>query len=162
MSPICGLINTPNLNFCLSSSKLKFCRSKRVSQTVLHKTQSWMHTTRLNLLMQGSIVYSKIQVVTHHYQRFSCSQYLPQMQVQAQQRYSNALTTKMIAYSHAILQQFIVLESHTTLTLTKMNKCMTSPIGLPLFSNRLSIRLTQDQKGISKACNGVECKGMVI
>ncbi|KAG5610395.1 hypothetical protein H5410_021676, partial [Solanum commersonii] len=32
MSPICGLINTPNLNFCLSSSKLKFRHSKRVSQ----------------------------------------------------------------------------------------------------------------------------------
>ncbi|KAG5632433.1 hypothetical protein H5410_004150 [Solanum commersonii] len=35
-----------------------------------------MHTTRLNLLMQGSIVYSKIEIVTHHHQRFSCSQYL--------------------------------------------------------------------------------------
>ncbi|KAG5581489.1 hypothetical protein H5410_052116, partial [Solanum commersonii] len=37
-------------------------------------------------------------------------------------------------------------------------QCMLSPIGLPLFSNRLSIRLTQDQKGLSKACNGAECK----
>ncbi|KAG5615070.1 hypothetical protein H5410_014894, partial [Solanum commersonii] len=26
--------------------------------------------------MQGSIVYSKIQVVTHHYKKISCSQYL--------------------------------------------------------------------------------------
>ncbi|KAG5615039.1 hypothetical protein H5410_014863 [Solanum commersonii] len=33
-------------------------------------------------------------------------------------------------------------------------QCMFSPIGLPLFSNRLSIRLTQDQKDLSKACNG--------
>ncbi|KAG5576518.1 hypothetical protein H5410_056652, partial [Solanum commersonii] len=29
MSPICGLINTSNLNFLLSSSKLKFSRSNR-------------------------------------------------------------------------------------------------------------------------------------
>ncbi|KAG5612218.1 hypothetical protein H5410_023499 [Solanum commersonii] len=39
---------------------------------------------------------------------------------------------------------------------------MFSPIGLPLFFNRLSIRLTQDQKGLSKACNGDECKGVSI
>ncbi|KAG5590888.1 hypothetical protein H5410_041402 [Solanum commersonii] len=51
---------------------------------------------RLNLLMQRSIVYSKIQVVTHHYQRFSISQYSLQIQVQAQQWYSNALTQIMI------------------------------------------------------------------
>ncbi|KAG5585416.1 hypothetical protein H5410_045850, partial [Solanum commersonii] len=35
---------------------------------------------------------------------------------------------------------------------------MFSPIGLPLFSNRLSIWFTQDQKGFSMACNGAECK----
>ncbi|KAG5595949.1 hypothetical protein H5410_037181 [Solanum commersonii] len=39
-------------------------------------------------------------------------------------------------------------------------QCILSPIGLPLFSNRLLIRLTQDQKGLSKACNGAECKGI--
>ncbi|KAG5595705.1 hypothetical protein H5410_036937 [Solanum commersonii] len=38
--------------------------------------------------MQRSIVYSKIQVVTYHYQRFSCSQYLQLVQVQAQQKVS--------------------------------------------------------------------------
>ncbi|KAG5609697.1 hypothetical protein H5410_020978, partial [Solanum commersonii] len=32
--------------------------------------------TRLNLLMERSNVYSKTQVVTHHYQRLSNSQYL--------------------------------------------------------------------------------------
>ncbi|KAG5599117.1 hypothetical protein H5410_030487 [Solanum commersonii] len=35
---------------------------------------------------------------------------------------------------------------------------MLSPIGLPLFSNRLLIRLTEDEKCLSKACNGAECK----
>ncbi|KAG5619785.1 hypothetical protein H5410_005003 [Solanum commersonii] len=33
---------------------------------------------------------------------------------------------------------------------------------LPLFSNPLSTRLTQDQKGLSKACNGHECKGKIL
>ncbi|KAG5571463.1 hypothetical protein H5410_061229 [Solanum commersonii] len=41
-------------------------------------------------------------------------------------------------------------------------QCMFSPIGLPLFSNRLSIWFTQDQRGLSKACNGDECKGSAI
>ncbi|KAG5631276.1 hypothetical protein H5410_002993 [Solanum commersonii] len=81
-----------------------------------------MYTTRLNLLKQGSIVYPKIQVVAHYYQRFSSSQYLLQMQVQAQQKYLNPLTKRMIPFPHT--------------------------------------KLTQDQKGLYKACNGVECKGM--
>ena len=57
----------------------------------------------------------------HNYQRCSSSQYLLQMQVQAQQRYSNALTQRMIPYSHTMVQQFKVPESNATLTLTKMN-----------------------------------------
>ncbi|KAG5615488.1 hypothetical protein H5410_015312, partial [Solanum commersonii] len=51
-----------------------------------------MHTTRLKLLKQGSLVYSKIQIVTPRYQRLSCSKYLLLVQVQAQQKYLNALT----------------------------------------------------------------------
>ncbi|KAG5585548.1 hypothetical protein H5410_045982 [Solanum commersonii] len=47
---------------------------------------------RLSVHASRSIVYSKIQIVTHHYQRFSCSQYLLLVQVQAQQKYLNALT----------------------------------------------------------------------
>ncbi|KAG5585756.1 hypothetical protein H5410_046190, partial [Solanum commersonii] len=39
-------------------------------------------------------------------------------------------------------------------------QCMFLPIGLPLFSHRSSIRLTQDKKGLFKACNGAECKSM--
>ncbi|KAG5631209.1 hypothetical protein H5410_002926 [Solanum commersonii] len=35
---------------------------------------------------------------------------------------------------------------------------MTSPIGLPVFSNRHLLQLTQDRKGLFKACNGIECK----
>ncbi|KAG5594879.1 hypothetical protein H5410_036111 [Solanum commersonii] len=65
-----------------------------------------MHTTRLNLLMQGSIVYSKIQIVTHHHQRFLFSQYLLLVQVQAQQKYLNALAQRMIPYSHTYMSQF--------------------------------------------------------
>ncbi|KAG5585590.1 hypothetical protein H5410_046024 [Solanum commersonii] len=65
-----------------------------------------MHTTRLNLLMKGSIVYSNIQIMTHHHQRFSCSQYLLLVQVQAQQKYLNALAQIMIPYSHTNMSQF--------------------------------------------------------
>ncbi|KAG5599291.1 hypothetical protein H5410_030661 [Solanum commersonii] len=35
---------------------------------------------------------------------------------------------------------------------------MLSLIGLPVFSNQHLFRLTQDQKGFSKACNGLKCK----
>ncbi|KAG5629703.1 hypothetical protein H5410_001420, partial [Solanum commersonii] len=56
--------------------------------------------------MQGSIVYSKIQFVTHHHQRFSCLQYLLLEQVQAQQKYLNALAQKMIPHSHTYMNQF--------------------------------------------------------
>ncbi|KAG5585258.1 hypothetical protein H5410_045692 [Solanum commersonii] len=60
-------------------------------------------TTRLNLLMNRSIVYSKIQVMPHQYQRVSCSQHLPEMQVQVQPKCSNALTKRMIPYSHIMI-----------------------------------------------------------
>ncbi|KAG5609634.1 hypothetical protein H5410_020915 [Solanum commersonii] len=60
-------------------------------------------THKTELLMQGSIVYSKTQVVTNHYQRFSGSQYWLQMQVQAQQKCSNALTQRMILFSHTMV-----------------------------------------------------------
>ncbi|KAG5571570.1 hypothetical protein H5410_061336, partial [Solanum commersonii] len=49
-------------------------------------------------------------------------------------------------------------ESNTMLTLKKRNKMHVSPIALPLFSNQPSLQLTQDQKGLYKACNGAECK----
>ena len=58
--------------------------------------------------------------------------------------------------------QFKVQESDTMLTLKNGTKCMLSPIGLPLFSSQQSFLLYQDQKGLSKACNGAECKDMVI
>lgn len=84
------------------------------------------------------------------------------MQVQVQQRYSNALTTNMISYSNTVLQQFIIPESHTTLTLTKMYTYMTSPTRLSFFSNQHSFQIDQDQKGIFKASKEDECKGMFI
>ncbi|KAG5630623.1 hypothetical protein H5410_002340 [Solanum commersonii] len=84
------------------------------------------------------------------------------MQVQTQQRYSNALTTKMIPHSQKISHQVKIPESHTPLTLTKMNTCITSPIGLPLFSNQHLFQLTQDHKGLFKACNGVECQKVKV
>ncbi|KAG5584837.1 hypothetical protein H5410_045271 [Solanum commersonii] len=121
MSPNRGLINTPNLNFYLSSSKTQVQQFKKdVSNSATQDPIMSVHT-RLNLLMQGSIIYLKTQVVTHHYQRFSRSQYLLQMQVQAQLRYSNALTQRMILYSHTMVQLFKAPKSNATLTLTKKN-----------------------------------------
>ncbi|KAG5571483.1 hypothetical protein H5410_061249 [Solanum commersonii] len=114
-------MNTSNLNFFLSSSKTQVQQFKRdVSNSATQDSIMNGHR-RLNLLMQGSIVYSKSQVVTHHYQKISSSIYFLHMEVQAQQRYSNALTQK-----------------------------------------NYSIITHKDQKGLFKACNGAEWKGMVI
>ncbi|KAG5605921.1 hypothetical protein H5410_027413, partial [Solanum commersonii] len=77
-------------------------------------------------------MFSMIQVVTHHYQRFLCLQHLLLVQVQARKKVSKCPHMK--------------------------NDSIFTHRGFPLFSNRLSIRLTQDQKGLSKACNGDECK----
>uniref|UniRef100_A0A0V0GL24 Putative ovule protein n=1 Tax=Solanum chacoense TaxID=4108 RepID=A0A0V0GL24_SOLCH len=68
----------------------------------------------------------------------------------------------MILYSHTEVNQFKIRNQMQCSHSKRGTQCMFSPIGLPLFSNQLSIRLTQDQKGLSKACNGDECKGMVI
>ncbi|KAG5631010.1 hypothetical protein H5410_002727, partial [Solanum commersonii] len=40
----------------------------------------------------------------------------------------------------------------------RVTQCMFSPIGLSLFFNQSSVRLTQDHKGLSKACSGDDCK----
>ncbi|KAG5630994.1 hypothetical protein H5410_002711, partial [Solanum commersonii] len=58
--------------------------------------------TRLNLLMQRSIVYSKTQVVTHHYQRISSSPYLLQMQ-SSTKVFKCPHTKRMIPFSHTMV-----------------------------------------------------------
>ncbi|KAG5629728.1 hypothetical protein H5410_001445, partial [Solanum commersonii] len=68
----------------------------------------------------------------------------------------------MIPYSHTEVNQFKIKNQMQHSHLKRGTQCLFSPIGLPLFSNRLLIRLTQDQKGISKTCNGVECKGQIL
>ncbi|KAG5576538.1 hypothetical protein H5410_056672 [Solanum commersonii] len=105
-----------------------------------------MYTTRLNLLMQGSTVYLKIQIMTQHHQRISCSQYVLLVQVHAQQKYLNDLAQGMISYSHTDISQFKVRNQIQCSHLKRGTQCIFSPIGLPLFSNRLSIRLTQNKK----------------
>ncbi|KAG5571874.1 hypothetical protein H5410_061640, partial [Solanum commersonii] len=116
--------------------------------------------SRFNLLMRRSNVHSKFQVVTHHYQRISSSQYLLQMQVQAQPKCSNALTKRMIPYSHKG-SQFKASKSNEMLTLLKRRTlCMLSPIGLLVFSNRHLFQLILDKNSLYKAFNGAECKCM--
>ena len=162
MSPNYGLINTPNLNFCLSSSKT---RVRQFKQDILNNaTQDSMMNahTRLNLLMRRSNVHSKFQVVTHHYQRISSSWYLLQMQVQTQQRYSNALTQRMIPYSHTMVQQLIAPESQSTLTLRKINTMHDFTHRFALIFQPTIISAHSRSKRSFQAYNGAECKGMVI
>ncbi|KAG5614511.1 hypothetical protein H5410_014335 [Solanum commersonii] len=64
----------------------------------------------------------------------------------------------MIPYSHTEVNQFKIRNQMQRSHSKRGTQCMLSPICLPLFSNRLLIRLTQDKKGLSKAFNEVECK----
>ncbi|KAG5571256.1 hypothetical protein H5410_061022 [Solanum commersonii] len=82
-----------------------------------------MYRTTLNLLKQGSILYPKIQVVTHHNQRFSTRNTCFKCKFKLNKK-SNAM---------------LALSKRRTL-------CMLSPIGLPVFSDRHLFQLTQDQK----------------
>ncbi|KAG5576979.1 hypothetical protein H5410_057113 [Solanum commersonii] len=66
----------------------------------------------------------------------------------------------MILYSHTVVNQLKIKNQMQRSHSKRGTQCMFLPIGLPLFSNRLSIRLTQDQKGHYKACNRDECKGV--
>ncbi|KAG5585225.1 hypothetical protein H5410_045659 [Solanum commersonii] len=66
----------------------------------------------------------------------------------------------MIPYSHTEVNQFKSKNQMQRSHSKRGIQCMFLPIGLPLLSNRLSIRLTQDQKGLSKAYNRDECKGV--
>ncbi|KAG5585854.1 hypothetical protein H5410_046288, partial [Solanum commersonii] len=138
MSPICGLINTPNLNFCLSLSKTQVQQLKKdVSNsstqdsimTIHNKTQ--FTQARINCVPKDS----------------SCDTPLPKI-----------LKLAILASKYK-LKHNKVLESNATLTFSKRRTlCMSSPIGLPVFSNRHFFQLTQDKKGLYKACNGAECK----
>ncbi|KAG5610513.1 hypothetical protein H5410_021794, partial [Solanum commersonii] len=91
--------------------------------------------------MRRSTVYSNIQVVTHHYQRFLMLTILATNGSSSSTTISECLHTK---------NDFIFTQGGT--------QCMFSSIGLPLFSNQSSVQLAQDQKAVSKTCNGAECK----
>ncbi|KAG5571375.1 hypothetical protein H5410_061141, partial [Solanum commersonii] len=62
----------------------------------------------------------------------------------------------MIPYSHTKVNQLKIRNQMLCSHSKRGIQCMFSPIGLPLSPNRLSTRLTQDQKGLSKDCNGDE------
>ena len=101
MSPICGLINTPNLNFCLSSSKTQVQQFKRdVSNSATQDSIMNAHNktqlthARINCVLKDSSCDTPLPKIPN-------SQYLVQMQVQAQQNPLNALTQMMIPSSHA-------------------------------------------------------------
>ena len=86
MSPDTVLINTPNFNFCLSSSKTQVHQFKKDIPKSSIQYSIMTAKKKNQLSMQGSNMHSKTQVLTHHYQRFSSAQYLIQMQVQVQHK----------------------------------------------------------------------------
>ena len=73
------------------------------------------------------------------------------MQVQYQQLYTNALTQRPDSI-FTVVQQLIASKSPLRLTL---NKCMTPPIGLPLFSINtclISLNSKSSFQGFSWGC----------
>ena len=121
MSPNCGLINTPNLNFCLSSSKTQVQLFKK------DVSDSATKDSIMNAHNKTQFTYAKIKCALKD---SSCDTPLPKILMLAilatcasssSTKVLKCPYTKMIPYSHTILQQFIVPKSHTTLTLTKMN-----------------------------------------
>ncbi|KAG5585177.1 hypothetical protein H5410_045611, partial [Solanum commersonii] len=102
----------------------------------------------------------QIHVVTRHYQRFSSSQYLLQMQAQAQQKYSNSLTQRMIPYSHTKVSSFKALESNATLTLKKKNTMHAFTHKFARIFQSTFVSAHSRSKRSFKACNRVECKCM--
>lgn len=97
--------------------------------------------------------------MTHHYQRVLCPQYLLLMQVQARQKYLHSLIQIMISYSQTSINQLNITKQISRSHLQRETQCMFSPISLPLFSHRSYVWLTEDKKGLCKACNEVELIG---
>ncbi|KAG5599494.1 hypothetical protein H5410_030864 [Solanum commersonii] len=79
------------------------------------------------------------------------------MQIQAQPKCSNALTQRMIPYSHND-SQFKASESNAILTLTKMNIMHNfTHMFTRIFQSTLTSAHSRSQRSF-KDCNGAECK----
>lgn len=101
MSSTHGKINTPNLKFlCLSSVKL----NTDTQVSIIKSHSMTQHTYSMIKALKYTSCDSKLSNNLK-------SQYFLLMQVQAQQRCSNAIIQKLISYSHAMV---------ATLTLTKL------------------------------------------
>ncbi|KAG5610209.1 hypothetical protein H5410_021490, partial [Solanum commersonii] len=70
---------------------------------------------------------------------------------------SKALKLTILS-SNASSSSTKIRNQNATLTLTKMNTMHDFTHKLPLFSNQQLFQLTQDQKGLFKACNGLSAK----
>ena len=121
MSPICGLINTPNLNFCLSSSKTQ------VQQFKKDVSNSATQDSIMNAHNKTQFTYAKIKCVL---KVSSCD--LPiSTNLMLTILASNASSSSTIVFkcphtkNDSIftqkVSQFKALESDATLTLTKKN-----------------------------------------
>lgn len=101
MSSTHGKINTPNLKFlCLSSVKL----NTDTQVSIIKSHSMTQHTYSMIKALKYTSCDSKLSNNLK-------SQYFLLMQVQAQKRFSNSLTQRMIPYIHIMVQQFRAPES---------------------------------------------------
>ena len=117
----------PQLKFCLSSNKNHVQHFKNDVSLVLHKIQPWLHKTTHNLLTQEWIVYPTIHVVTHHYQRFSSSQYMPQMQVQLNKTFQFPHTNNDYVLTHMMYNHWRFRHQIQHLLSQRKTQCMIHP-----------------------------------
>ncbi|KAG5585775.1 hypothetical protein H5410_046209 [Solanum commersonii] len=115
MSPICGLINTPNLNFCLSSSKTQ------VQQFKKEVSNSATQVSIMNVHNKTQFTHAKIKCVPKD---SSCDTPLPKILklviVSSNESLSSTKIRNQMQRSHS----------------KRRTQCMLSPIALPIFSNQ--------------------------
>ena len=163
MSPICGFINTPNLNFCLSSRKTQVQQFKKdVSNSAtqdsiinVHNKAQLTHA-RINCALKDSNFDAPLSKILKFTILASNANSSSTKAFECPHTNDDSIFTRICIINLKFRNQ--IQRSHSQ----RWTQCMLSPIGLPVFSNQHLLQLTQDQKGLLKAYNGVECKGVVI
>ena len=78
--------------------------------------------------------------------------------IKLNRKYLSAITSRMIPYSHTEVNQFKIRNQMQRSHSKRGTQCMSSPIGLPVFSNQHDIKLNQDHKGLSRLVMGLRVK----
>ena len=135
MSPICGLINTPNLNFCLSSSKTQVQQFKKdVSNSATQDSIMNAHNktqlthARINCALKDSSCDSPLSKTL----KFTI---LASNASSSSTKVLKCPHTNMIPHSHTEVNKFKIKIKMQRSHSKRGTQCMFSPIGLPLFSN---------------------------